>query len=122
MSSNEKSCVDTLINAIKSKSNTLPSLEMGYWFAMTTTNRTITVGQTRKVTCPSIARLENGISATQIAAIDPAIRLVNLPKVIDKNVNNPLNQKRENTVALRAKSEIEIATSNFVMPRGMTKI
>lgn len=122
MSSNEKSSVDTLINAIKTNSDTFPSLETGYWFAMTTTNRTITAGQTSELTCPSITRLENGITATQIAAIDPAVRLVSLPMVIDRNVNNPLNQKRENTVALRTKSEIEIAISNLVMPRGMTKI
>ena len=122
MSSNNKSCVDTLINAIKSNSNTLPILEMGYWFAMTTTNRTITAGQTRELTCPSITRLENGVSATQIAAIDPAMRLVNLPKVTDRNVNNPLNQNRENTVALRTKSEIKIAINNLVMPRGIIQI
>ena len=95
---------------------------MGYWFAMTTTNRTITAGQTRELTCPSITRLENGVSATQIAAIDPAMRLVNLPKVTDRNVNNPLNQNRENTVALRTKSEIKIAINNLVMPRGIIQI
>lgn len=122
MSSNEKSNVDTLINAIKTNSDTFPILEMGYWFAMTTTKRTITAGQTRGLTCPSITRLEKGITATQIAAIDPAVRLVNLPMIIDRNVNNPLNQKMENTVALRTKSEIEIAVSNLVMTRGMTKI
>ena len=122
MSSNEKSNVDTLINAIKNNSDALPSLEMGYWFAMTTTNRTITAGQARELTCPSITRLENGITATQIAAIDPAVRFVSLPMVIDRNVNNPLNQNRENTVALRTKSEIEMAVSNLVMPRGRTKI
>jgi hypothetical protein len=87
---------------------------------MTTTNRTITAVQTRELTCPSITRLENGISATQIAAIDPVIRLVNLPKVTDRNVNNPLNQKSENTLVLRTKSGIEIARSIFVMPRGIT--
>ena len=122
MSSNEKSNVDTLINAIKTNSDTFPILEMGYWFAMTTTKRTITAGQTRELTCPSITRLENGITATQIAAIDPTARLVSLPKVIDRNVNNPLNQQRENTVALRTKSEIEISVNNLVMPRGITKI
>ena len=122
MSSNEKSNVDTLINAIKSNSDTLPSLEMGYWFAMTTTNSTITAGHARELTCPSITLLENGITATQIAAIDPAVRFVSRPRVIDRNVNNPLNQKRENTVALRTKSEIEIVVSNLAMPRGRTKI
>ena len=122
MSNNEKSNVDTLINAIKSNSDTLPRLEMGYSFAMTTTNRTITAGQTRELTWPRITRLENGITATQIAAIDPEVRLVSLPKIVDRNVNNPLNQNRENTVALRTKSEIEIAVSNLVMPRGIIKI